>query len=170
MSNTTDNGIKDAVDWTGAGIDLAGASATLGGESRVASLFEQGVGGGTSGNYLLTGRNLALFGNASMTSASAPTSLLTNIGKGVGNTATVISAGVLVYEGYQVSQGQMDGGRFSYHLGSFGAGVGVGFVYGGPAGSIVGVAAKGAEMSYDVFKEAIMTINGQFQNLINIHR
>lgn len=63
----------------------------------------------------------------------------------------------------------MSGGRFGYHLGSFGAAAGTGAVFGGPAGATVGLAAKGGEMSYDFFKEAIMTINGQFQNLINIH-
>jgi hypothetical protein len=35
-------------------------------------------------------------------------------------------------------------------------------------GATVGLVAKGGVMSYDVFKEAIMTINGQFQNLIFI--
>ena len=64
----------------------------------------------------------------------------------------------------------MDGGRLSYHGVSLGASIGVGAVAGGPAGAAVGLGATGGEMAYDVFKQAVMTINGQFQNLINIHR
>ena len=75
---TADNSTKDAINWVATGLMTAGAGLEAAGESHVASLFQQGVRGGVSGNYTLTGRNLSLFGNAVMTSSSAPTSLLTS--------------------------------------------------------------------------------------------
>ncbi|MBB6240467.1 hypothetical protein HDC90_005144 [Pedobacter sp. AK013] len=163
---TADNSTKDAINWAATGLMTAGAGLEVAGESHAASLFQQGVRGGVSGNYTLTGRNLSLFGNAAMTSSSAPTSFLSGIGKGVGTVATIGAVGVLGYEGYQFSQGQMDGGRLTYHGVSLGASIWVGAAAGGPAGAVVGLGATGGEMAYDTSKQTLRTLNGQWSNFL----
>lgn len=115
ISSKPNNNLANAVNWGATGLMTGGAALEVGGESHAAFLFRQGVRGGVSGNYTLTGRNFSLFSNAAMTSSSAPTSLLTSVGKGVGAAATIGAIGVLGYDGYQFSQGQMDGGRLGYH-------------------------------------------------------
>jgi hypothetical protein len=169
MGNTQ-NGInnisKDAVDWTATGLDVVGTLIAFAGESHIAALYKSGFRRGISGNYLLTGRNLSLFGNSNMTTASIPTSWLIGIGSTISKGVTVTSAGLLLYEANEVRLGQMDRGRFGYHLGSFGAAIGVGSVFGGPAGVAVGLAAKSGEMGYDISKQAYYTLNGQWNNFV----
>lgn len=166
VSSNQESSMKDALSWASTALTAGGAGFELAGESHVTSLFKQGVRGGSSGNYTLAGRNLSLFGNASMTSASAPTSAMTTIGKGIGTTATAITVGVLAYEAYQVNQGKMDGGRFTYHLGAAATSFGVGMRYGGPYGAVVGLSASSAEFAYDTSKQTVMTMNGQWNNFV----
>lgn len=101
-----------------------------------------------------------------MTTASAPSSALSAIGKGVGTTATAITVGVLGFEAMQVSQGEMDAGRFSYHLGAAATSFGVGLRYGGSYGTVVGLSASSGEFAYDTSKQTVMTLNGQWNNFV----
>ncbi len=121
-----DNTVKDAVDWGGTALDVAGAGLTMVAESKLTSLMNQGYASGASG----------LMG-ATAQSAKA----LAGLGGILGTSTTAISVGVIYVEGKQVYNGQMDGGRFGYHAASFGAAFGAGFVAGGPAGATVGLAA-----------------------------
>ncbi|SES31810.1 RHS repeat-associated core domain-containing protein, partial [Pedobacter rhizosphaerae] len=146
-----DNTVKDAVDFAGTGLDIASAGATMVAESKMTSLMGQGYTSGTSG----------LMGAAAQSAKS-----LSGFGSTLGNSATLISGGVLAYEGVQVYNGQMDGGRFGYHATSFGTALGVGFVAGGPAGATVGLAAKSGEVAYDTSKQTVMTMNGQWNNFV----
>ncbi|WP_461791300.1 hypothetical protein [Pedobacter sp.] len=91
-------------------------------DGKMASLVSQGYTSGTPG----------IMGATAQSAKS-----LAGFGGVLGNTATAISVGVLYVEGKQVYNGQMDGGRFGYHVASFGAAAGIGFSFGGPAGPAV---------------------------------
>jgi len=147
-----DNTTKDAVDWAGAGLDFASAGAAMTADGKMASLMSQGYTSGTSG----------IMGATAQSAKS-----LAGFGSFLGNTATAVCVGVLYVEGKQVYNGQMDGGRFGYHVASFGAAAGVGFSFGGPAGATVGLAAKSGEMAYDTSKQTVLTLNGQYNNFIS---
>lgn len=73
----------------------------------------------------------------------------TTFGKFAGNTGTIIGGVTLANDAYQVSQGQMSGWRFGYHLAGFGTSVYVGAQLGGPYGAAAGVGFGVAELGYD---------------------
>lgn len=80
---------------------------------------------------------------------TAPISKWTTFGKAAGNTGTMIGAFTLANDGYQVSQGQMSGWRFGYHLAAFGTSAYTGWALGGPYGAAAGVGLGVAELGYD---------------------
>lgn len=147
-----DNTAKDAADWAATGLGMASAGATIAADGKMASLISQGYTSGTSG----------IMGATAQSAKS-----LAGFGSGLGYGATFISAGILTYEGVQTFNGQMDGGRFGYHVASFGAAAGTGFVFGGPAGAAVGLGAKSGEIAYDTSKQTVLTLNGQYNNFIS---
>lgn len=74
---------------------------------------------------------------------------LVTTGKAFGKLGSILG-GLAVYEDYNdYSNGEISGARFSYHLGTTGAGIGAGAIWGGPAGLGVGAAMFIAEKSYD---------------------
>ncbi|WP_443946654.1 hypothetical protein ACJVDH_06005 [Pedobacter sp. AW1-32] len=148
--------------------EYLGGALEISGDLHSASMFSQGYRAGTSGNYLLSGRNLSLFGDMSMTSISTPISNLTRAGSTIGKGVTFISGALIAYEGYQ-TWNDVEGtswGRFSYHSAGFGTSMYVGAVAGGPAGFTVGLAAAAQEVAYDTSKKTIMTLNGQWSNFV----
>ena len=140
----------------------------LQGEVDSKVLFDLGYRKGSLGNYLLKGRNLSLFGGQNMTSATMPISNATKFGGVLGKISTYVSIGVLAYEGREVYNGNLDGGRFGYHLTNFGASAGTGLLFGGPAGFTLGLGASSAEVTYDTSKSVLMILTGQWNNFINL--
>jgi len=148
----TDNALANAVDLGALGLDLAGVGVAMLGESQTGSILGKAAGGQVTGNIgasIQAAKSTVAFGGAMSTGA------------------TIISGGLLIREGNQVSNRQMDGGRFGYHVASFVTAGGTGFVFGGPAGAIVGLGAKAGEVAYDTSKNTIMTLNGQWGNFLN---
>ncbi len=154
ISAKPNNTIADAVGLGTYGLDVAGAGVASLGQSQAASFMEQASG-------QVTGNIGASFQVAKSTVA---------LGGVMSTGATYISGLLLVREGFQVSNGQADGGRFGYHVASFGTAVGTGATLGGPAGALVGLGTRIGEFAYDTSRSVLETITGQwgtFNNSIN---
>lgn len=153
----------------GTGLSLAGEGMWLLGENRSTSLYQQGFRRGLSGNYQLTGRNLSLFGNQPMTSATKPLIGLTNFGKGLSNFGTGLAVAGTVVDTYQYSQGDLSGARYGYHLTGTGASIGAAYFLGGPYGAAVGglffLGEKAWEMTQPM-RDEISRQYWQFENAL----
>jgi hypothetical protein len=114
-------------------------------------LYQQGVRKGLNGNYRLTGRNLSLFKNHPMTSATRPMSGFSGLGRGFYRSGFYLTGATIAYDSYLLSQGQISTGRYSYHTGTSSLALYVGYTAGGPAGIVAGAAAFGFEYWYDNF-------------------
>jgi hypothetical protein len=144
------------------GLSLAGEGMWLLGENRSTSLYQQGFRRGLSGNYQLTGRNLSLFGNQPMTSATKPLAGLTNVGKGLSNFGTGLAVAGAVVDTYKYSQGDLSGARYGYHLTGTGASIGAAYSLGGPYGAAVGGLFFLGEKAWDMTQPMRDEISRQY--------
>ncbi|MGE0931756.1 RHS repeat-associated core domain-containing protein [Peijinzhouia sedimentorum] len=156
----------------GTGLSLLGEGMWLLGEKRSSSLYQQGFRRGLNGNYQLAGRNLSLFGNQSMTSATKPlTNLSTigNFGKVLSNTGTFLSGASAVVDTYSYSQGNLSGVRYSYHMIGTGSSLAAMSYLGGPYGAAVGGLFFLGEKAWDMtqpMRDEISRQYWQFENAL----
>ncbi|MEB2779594.1 RHS repeat-associated core domain-containing protein [Algoriphagus sp. C2-6-M1] len=154
----------------GTGLSLAGEGMWLLGENRSTSLYQQGFRRGLSGNYQLTGRNLSLFGNQPMTSATKPfTSLNTigNFGKVLSNTGTYLSGASAVVDTYSYTQGNLSGARYSYHMIGTGSSLAALSYLGGPYGAAIGGLFFLGEKVWDMGQPMRNEISSQYWQFKN---
>ena len=152
-------------------LGIIGAGMETVGKNRSINLYQQGYRQGLNGTYQLVGRNASLFLNMPAKSHTLPMTTLGKLGKLAGNTGNIISGGVMAYETYDYFYNpntNLSGARYGYHLGTFGASLGVGAAIGGPpgavAGAAVGVVSTAAEITYD---EAVKPVAKDIQRSYN---
>jgi len=153
----------------GTGLSLAGEGMWLLGENRSTSLYQQGFRRGLSGNYQLTGRNLSLFGNQTMTSATKPISRLAPIGKTLSGGGTALSVVSLGFDVADYSSGNLDGSRLGYRATGTGASIGAAYFLGGPYGAAVGGLFFLGEKAWDMtqpMRDEISRQYWQFENAL----
>lgn len=103
----------------------------------------------TSGAYGSWQEGLMTVRNGWRSRYVAPVTFWSKLSKFAGSTATAAGAISLGVDAYDVVDGNMSAGRFSYHAISFGTSTYVGAVMGGPYGVAIGLAFTGVELGYD---------------------
>jgi RHS repeat-associated protein len=151
----------------GTGLSLAGEGMLLLGENRSTSLYQRGFRRGLSGNYQLTGRNLSLFGNQAMTSATKPISRLAPLGKTLSGGGTALSVVNLGFDIADYSSGNLDGSRLGYRTIGTGASIGAAYFIGGPYGAAVGGLFFLGEKTWDMTQPMRDEISGQYWQFRN---
>jgi hypothetical protein len=154
----------------GTGLSLLGEGMWVIGENHSVSLYQQGFRRGVNSNYKLVGRNLSLFGNQPMTSATKPFTSLSPLGKGLSNFGTRLAFASVAIDTYEYSQGNLSGARYGYHLIGTGAATSALYYLGGPIGAATGGLFFLGEKAWDSFQPVwndIVSQYWQFENAMN---
>ncbi|SEK54534.1 hypothetical protein [Parapedobacter koreensis] len=161
--------IGDYLGEVGVGLGIMELGANSWDKYLSTDLYKQGYRRGLNGNYLLTGRNLSLFGQQGMTSASAPMTAIGQIGKGFAFGGTVMGILSAIDDGIGVYKGDLSASRFGYRITGGGISLGMGFIRGaGPLGILVGTEAYVFEKTYDIAAPQMRSSFNQFyRSLIN---
>lgn len=165
-----ENGDDYSLGDYGTAMGVFGEGMWLMGENRAISLYNQGFRRGLSDNYQLTGRNLSLFGNQPMTSATRPFigwNTFGTIGKGLSNTGTYLSGASAIVDTYMYSQGKLNGVRYSYHMIGTGSSLAALSYLGGPSGAAVGGLFFMGEKAWDMTQPMRNEIRSQFWKFHN---
>jgi RHS repeat-associated protein len=124
------------------------------GDSESTRLYQNGFRRGLEKNYQLSGRNLRLFGNQSMTLTTMPYSAFSQWGNRINRISTLLSLSGMGYNTYRfvyAGDPSYSGGRYSYHMSTSSIAFFVGrSSLGLTGGGVVGVAAVAGEMWYDL--------------------
>lgn len=111
-------------------------------------MYSQGVRRGISQNYQLKGRNLKLFRNAPMTSATIPHSKVAKLGSKLGGVSFGIGTGLDLYGMYEYTENPNSSNAVHPVKGTINIGAGAYGVWGGPVGATVGIIYGGVDAFY----------------------
>jgi len=146
----------------GTGLGLTGEGMWLLGENRSTSLYQQGFRRGLSGNYQLTGRNLSLFRNQPVTSATRPINRLAPIGKALSGGGTALSVVSLGFDVADYSSGDLSSFRLGYRATATSISIGVAYGLGGPYGAAAGGLFFMGEMAWNMTQPIRNEISRQY--------